>query len=64
VNRQDYDLRPASGAPFANTGTQPGLAANGALLVPAYQYMHVASTQARRVAGGAIDIGAYESISP
>jgi hypothetical protein len=59
VNRQGYDLRPASGAPFASAGSQPGVSATGISLMPVNQYVHVASTQARPVAG-TIDIGAYE----
>ncbi|WP_245844939.1 hypothetical protein [Noviherbaspirillum humi] len=63
VDRANYDLRPASGAPFINAGFTPGIAASGISLVPSMQYVHVAKTQSRP-SNGTIDIGAYEATSP
>lgn len=60
VDRANYDLRPASGAPFINAGTAPGLAPSGVSLVPSMQYKHVAMGEARP-SDGALDIGAYEA---
>ncbi|NEX59696.1 hypothetical protein G3574_01270 [Noviherbaspirillum sp. 17J57-3] len=60
VNRQAFDLQPAAGAPFIDAGSQPGIAATGVSLVPMNEYVDVARTRTRTVAGG-IDIGAYEA---
>ncbi|TCS36957.1 hypothetical protein EDC30_105179 [Paucimonas lemoignei] len=60
VDRANYDLRPASGAPFINAGSAPGTSASGVSLVPVNEYRHVASAQVRPVAGQ-LDIGAYEA---
>ncbi|WP_245549166.1 hypothetical protein [Noviherbaspirillum massiliense] len=63
VNRQSYDLRPASGAPFAHAGTQPGTSVAGVSLVPTMQYVHVARAEARPTSNP-IDIGAYAAAQP
>ena len=60
IDRANFDLHPASGAPMIDAGSQPGNTALGVSLVPTLQYQHVAGTIAR-VANGAIDIGAYEA---
>ncbi len=60
VDRANYDLRPAAGAPFMNIGSVVGVAANGLSLAPVRQYRHVAMSDAR-VNDGALDIGAYEA---
>ncbi len=62
VDRANYDLHPAPGAPFINAGSAPGTAANGTPLTPTLQYMHVAMNEARPV-DAIIDIGAYEAAS-
>jgi hypothetical protein len=60
VDRANFDLRPAAGAPFINAGSAPGVSAAGVSLVPVSEYRHVASSQTRAVADQ-IDIGAYEA---
>jgi hypothetical protein len=60
VDRANYDLRPAPGAPFIDAGSAPGMSATGVSLTPVREYRHVASSQARAVAGQ-LDIGAYEA---
>ncbi|WP_241673074.1 hypothetical protein [Lacisediminimonas profundi] len=60
VDRANYDLRPAAGAPFINAGTQPGTAPSGLTLAPVMEYLHLGSGQARPLVG-TIDIGAYEA---
>ena len=62
VDRANYDLRPAAGAPFINAGSAPGATSAGVSLVPTLQYKHVAMNEAR-AADAAIDIGAYEAAS-
>jgi hypothetical protein len=62
VDRANYDLRPAPGAPFINAGSTPGASAAGVSLVPTLQYKHVALKETRG-SDGAIDIGAYEAAS-
>jgi len=59
VDRANYDLRPAAGAPMIDAGTNPGTSTTGLSLVPAMQYRHRAAGDARSV-NGALDIGAYE----
>lgn len=63
VDRKNYDLHPAPGAPFINAGSQPGNSASGVSLAPAMQYVHVAGGQPRPASGN-IDIGAYEAVAP
>lgn len=60
IDRANFDLRPAAGAPFIDAGSAPGMSAAGASLVPVSEYRHVAASQARAVAGQ-LDIGAYEA---
>ncbi|HEX9172867.1 MAG TPA: Ig-like domain-containing protein [Telluria sp.] len=60
VNRANYDLHPAAGAPFINAGSVPALPATGVSLVPVGQYKHVALSEARP-ADATLDIGAYEA---
>ena len=62
VDRANYDLHPAAGAPFINAGSAPGATAAGVSLTPTLQYKHVAQKDARP-ADAAIDIGAYEAAS-
>lgn len=60
VDRANYDLRPAAGAPFIDAASAPGVSAGGVSLVPVNEYRHIALSQARTVAGQ-LDIGAYEA---
>lgn len=60
VDRANYDLHPAPGAQFIDAGSPPGVSSAGVALTPTRQYVHVASSQARPMAG-TIDIGAYEA---
>ncbi|MBC7513361.1 MAG: hypothetical protein H7234_02860 [Herminiimonas sp.] len=60
VDRANFDLHPASGAPMIGAGSPPGSTALGFPLSPTAQYQHVAGSTAR-TANGAIDIGAYEA---
>ncbi len=60
VNRAAYNLYPATGAPFINVGTTPGLSVEGVALAPIVEYLHVAAGSCRQTVG-AIDIGAYEA---
>jgi hypothetical protein len=60
IDRANYNLTPAAGAPFINAGTSPGTAPTGVSLTPTKQYVHVANSAARPV-NGTIDIGAYEA---
>ena len=62
VDRANYNLLPAAGAPFIGTGSAPGATASGVSLSPTFQYKHVA-TKVARPADAAIDIGAYEAAS-
>ena len=62
VDRANYNLHPAAGAPFINAGSAPGATAGGVALAPTLQYKHVAMKEAR-LADAAIDIGAYEAAS-
>ncbi len=48
------------GAQFIDAGSAPGVSSAGVALTPTRQYVHVASSQARPMAG-TIDIGAYEA---
>ncbi|HSQ66447.1 MAG TPA: choice-of-anchor Q domain-containing protein [Polyangiaceae bacterium] len=54
----DYHLLP--GSPCVDQGTAPGSGLNNQSLAPDHDYVDVASTETRSVAGAAIDIGAYE----
>jgi hypothetical protein len=60
VDRANYNLTPASGAPFINAGTAAGTAPTGVSLTATRQYVHVANSAARPI-NGTIDIGAYEA---
>ena len=60
VDRANYDLRPAPGAPFINAGSASGVTTAGVALAPQFQYRHVAMSEAR-VADNVLDIGAYEA---
>jgi hypothetical protein len=62
VDRANYDLRPASGAPMIDAGTNPGAALTGLALGPVAQYKHRAAGETRPVSG-ALDIGAYEAVT-
>lgn len=62
VDRANYDLRPAAGAPMIDAGTNPGTSLTGLSLVPGAQYKHSAGSELRPVSG-ALDIGAYEAVA-
>ncbi len=62
VNRAAYDLRPASGSPMIDAGTNPGLSIAGLSLTPVMQYKHPVAGETRAVSG-ALDIGAYEAVT-
>ncbi|WP_427501545.1 right-handed parallel beta-helix repeat-containing protein [Methylomonas sp. MED-D] len=58
-NRGAFDYRLSAGASAIDQGIDPGVAANGFLLSPAYQYRHPARIE-KRLGSGALDVGAYE----
>lgn len=60
LDRANYDLHPTANTLVIHAGSAPGNARSGISLVPAFEYKHVAGSQARPLAG-AIDIGAYEA---
>jgi len=60
VDRANDDLRPVSGSPVINAGSNAGVSASGLSLVASFQYKHVAGSEARPL-NGVIDIGAYEA---
>jgi hypothetical protein len=60
VDRANYDLRPASGAPMIDAGTAAGVSVTGLSLTPVAQYKHRTAGETRPVSG-ALDIGAYEA---
>jgi uncharacterized protein (TIGR03382 family) len=60
VNQAGFDYHLAPGSPCVDEGTAPGTGLSSQSLAPDHEYVHVASTEARSVAGSAIDIGAYE----
>jgi hypothetical protein len=60
VDRANDDLRPAPGSPVIDAGSDAGVSASGLSLVAAFQYKHVAGSEARPL-DGVIDIGAYEA---
>ena len=60
VNRAAYDLRPAPGAPFINTGSPHAIAGSSMPIVATMHYKHVAQSEARPN-DGLTDIGAYEA---
>ena len=62
VDRAAYDLRPAPGSQAVDTGAASGTSASGVSLMPAMEYLPLASARARVVVGKT-DIGAYESTS-
>ncbi|WP_426194683.1 hypothetical protein [Massilia sp. DWR3-1-1] len=62
LDRASYDLHPSANALVINAGSIPGKSASGVALAPAFQYKHVAGSEARVNSGG-IDIGAYEALS-
>jgi hypothetical protein len=62
VDRANYDLRPASGSPMIDGGTDPGVSLTGVTLAPQAHYKHPAGGEARAVSG-ALDIGAYEAVT-
>jgi MYXO-CTERM domain-containing protein len=55
VNESAFDYHLAAGSPCIDKGTTPG-----AQQTPDHQYVHIANTETRSIAGAAIDIGAYE----
>lgn len=63
VDRDGFDLRPASGSPMVNAGSEPGKTSTGVSLKPVLHYQHVASSESRPLVGQ-IDIGAYETTAP
>ncbi|MEH3085258.1 MAG: hypothetical protein PGN26_01665 [Xylophilus ampelinus] len=60
VDRAGFDLRPASGSPAVDAGTDAGATAAGASLAATQEYLPTALFRSRAVSGR-IDIGAYES---
>ncbi len=60
VNQAAYDYHLAPGSPCVDKGTAPGTGLSNQSLAPDHEYVHVAMTESRSVAGAAIDIGAYE----
>ncbi len=56
ANEASFDYHLLAGSPCIDQGTAPG-AANE---TPDHEYVHIANTESRAVAGAAIDIGAYE----
>jgi hypothetical protein len=54
-----YDYRLTRGSVAIDKGTDPGRAANGYELRPAFQYLHPLRSEARPQRGG-LDVGAYE----
>lgn len=59
ADRAGFDYHLASGSSAIDAGVDPGMAGE-VPLAPMLQYAHPASTEARGVVGGAIDVGAYE----
>lgn len=62
VNKLDYDYRLKQAmSEVINQGVASGVATNGFILSPKYQYVHPAAIEPRAV-NGKIDIGAYEFV--
>lgn len=59
VDADKFDLRLREGSPCVDGGTLPAMAGAQAL-APEFHYVHPTSSVGRKVAGAAIDIGAYE----
>lgn len=59
VDASSYDYHLQSDSPARNFGAKPGTV-NGYSLSPAYQYVHPACFETRRITGPAIDAGAFE----
>jgi len=60
VNKVDYDYCLKSTSMAIDAGTAPDVSSTGAILTPAYQYVHPLSSQVRSIAGTEVDQGAYE----
>jgi hypothetical protein len=63
TDRANYDLHPSANVLVIDAGSMPGPSRSGLSLAPAFQYKHVAGSEAR-VLNGTIDIGAYEALAP
>lgn len=59
VDKASYDYHLAAASPCIDKGGDPGTAP-GLSLNPVEQYVHPLATEGRKIAGAAIDIGAYE----
>jgi parallel beta helix pectate lyase-like protein len=59
VNQANYDYHLAANSPAIDRGDNPG-SANGYSLTPTREYVHPACGEVRKMAGAAIDAGAYE----
>ncbi len=60
VDRAGFDFHLTGTSPAVDQGYSPGSTSAGYPLTPSYQYVHVASSEARSVAGSSIDYGAFE----
>jgi hypothetical protein len=59
LNAGAYDYHLTAGSSAIDGGRDPGVAGNGLLLMPKYEYLHPADSVSR-AAFGTIDIGAFE----
>ena len=62
INKLDFDYRlKQTMTDVINQGVTPGVAKNGFVLTPKYQYVHPVATKPRPI-NGKMDIGAYEFV--